>query len=220
MDNLIFNDGVAFSLYLKAKDGDKQKQTELLKLLIIETKTIRYQYLNRAKKVGLSLEDLEDDVVHALYILFAKKLDVIKENTFLSFFKYIYLRTIQQNIRNKFRKREITLTDYLSIKDDPFFQTDRLIIFADSEEKEQTHFIENEMTHKFVYENACDLSRDEQDVMILFINGYNLFEQAKRLKIPNSTIYNRFNSGLKKIRNYIIKNKIFELDCIGNIVHQ
>ena len=202
-------DRIAYDTFIKAKIGNKLEEIKLLKIFNTETRTIRFQYLSRARKLGLSILDLENYVVHALFILLYKEFNHINPNTFISFFKYIYLRVVQQELRTRFRKKELMITDLSNLPEDPFFNlgsSNKVI----KELSENHTIIENEICETFLIDNVCKLNHKEKKILSLYTIGFNLFEQSKFIKVPNSTLYNRFRSGLSKIRTFIDKHQVFE----------
>ncbi len=203
------NERIAFDIFKLAKKGDKQKEVDLLIILHNETKTIRYQYLSRAKKLGLSILDLENYVIHALFILFKKEYDEIDPDTFVSFFKYIYLRVIQQELRSRYRKKELAISDISELNEDPFYNINHASFETRATDDDKPNVIKNEICKELLDKNVCKLNHKEKKIIYLFTIGYNLFEQSKQLKVPNSTLYNRYKSGVDKIRAYVIKHDIF-----------
>lgn len=205
----------AFNIFLHAQNGDKLKQKELLRILSQDTLTIRYQYLSKAKSLGLGMKDLENLIFHALFKLFNRNNLEIDESTFLNYFRYIYMRIIQQELRSIYSKKEISFSDYEANKikeeDNSNFSlfSDKLE-FASPNKIDEKGFIESEICETLIYENKCLLDKIEQNILISYLKGYNILELAKDFNMPPSTMYSKFKNALNKIKKYVISNSIID----------
>lgn len=202
----------AYNVFVTALRGNKGKEKDLINILKEETNSIRYQYISRAKKVGLQPLDLEDMVIQAVFVLFAKgSSSKIKEDSFLNFFRYIYLKVLQQEIRKEYRRKDISFSDYLRLREDPFFRITDLE-FHDDTAQASKYFLEDDICQSIVYENKCGLSDDERHLLVLYLNGYSIYEQAEESKTPPTTAYNRFKNAIEKVRCFLKSRGYFDKD--------
>ena len=199
----------AYELLLYAKNNDRQKQKELLNLLIDESLSIRYQYLSRAKNCGMSLIDLKDLVTNSLFVIFAKNIKEIDKETFLNFFRYIYMRNIQQELRQRYKTKSINITDYEVRSSNYGNHSSKSLVFSSNESfsnnifKNYDSVLNDEICQKLIYDNACNLTKSERNIMISYLKGFNLIEQAKIMNLKPSTMYTHFRNSIQKLRNFI-----------------
>lgn len=200
----------AFNCFLKARSGNKSKQKEIILILEKDTEIIRYQYLKKAKLNKLSLLDLKDLVLDALFFVFKedsyKKID---PDTFLNYFRMIYILTIKTKL-NKQRSyfKEVSFSDFNNYLDDTHFinKENRLDInsyFEDNEMKKDyvdRLFEGSDILNYVIHSNRFNLTKNEKTVFILYVYGNSIKEIANLLSINGSTVYTHFYNARKKIK--------------------
>jgi RNA polymerase sigma factor (sigma-70 family) len=187
------------NLFVLAKAGDIKAQRKLLNRLELESLPLRYQYLKSARKLGLSSNDLRELVIEAMFSLFRRDAPFDDQNL-LNLFRYLYMRSIQQEMRSLRSKREVSFTDYAkdyAIKDFEFsFSSPNRV-----EEKEDFFSVE-EFKEKVVKDPKVGLSKKESAIISYFLRGYRIKEIAKAHRLKQATVYAHYRNAVLKLKKF------------------
>lgn len=182
------------NLYCLAKLGSHQSQVELLNLLIDSSKGIFYSYKKSlSHRVDLGLNDIKN----IIYKTFNHLMEL--ENVFNdceNFFKFMYIRDVNQFLRKKYLQEECKLKSVVQEKLDK----DNLSL---NDLKYNEFKVEDELVKKMLNDKRSNLNESDKVILELILLSYSITDIAKEINICYSVTFRRVKRVLLKCEIYI-----------------
>lgn len=204
VDNVnVFDDSFCCRLLDEARQGDKMKQRILFVALKESVKNLIYRYYYSARRVGLSMTDLENLCTQAFLKVFYKFRE--GECPLAVYYRYIYANVIKNSIRDALLKTNVlnrNVHDILYNLNDQEEVIDIINSVDDVEIKNE----ENQLTNAIIDQNKAHLGKKEKLVFDAYLHDLKLSEIAKKYKMEYRTVRILLQKAKEKTKSYIINN--------------
>ena len=167
---------------------------------------ITFKYQNIFKYDYLLSDDDVRSLCFKTFDLFMKNLKIKKIYDYDNYFKYLYIQTIKEELRKlnriKYRlsRESINIHEKVNIEDSIYFSSTSNC-FDNMNDEIVNYILESE---------ESNLNQREKQILSLYVNGYNIREISKLLKLAYSVCFRNFESVLNKSKIFLM-NKMPEL---------
>lgn len=197
------NDEVAKDYLRRSLCGEKSFQRILFDSLVGACKNVQYHFYYQAKKAGLNLRDLDEEYIYC-FMQLLERYDETR-GTVLSFYKYLYFNRLRTII-----KKETGLTRVSEVraigKEEDYFENDTYLNNMDDVNK--TQIGESELSNIILGEKSNIVNNKEKMVYHYYLKSYSFKEISRDCNLKYRDCIKYFNSGKKKIKNYLKQNNI------------
>ncbi len=191
---------------MKRKKSEVEKimkngnEVELFKHFEALCLPITFKYSNTLKFDYLLNDDEIRDLCFKTFDLFLKNLKVKEVYNYDNYFKYLYIQIIKDEIRklnrtkHRINRDSIDVNDNLNIEDSIQFSITSNC-FDNMNDEIVSFILESE---------ESELTNREREILSLYVNGYNIREISKFLKLAYSVCFRSFESLIEKSKNFLM----------------
>lgn len=193
-------------LFYKSKSGDINCQAKLLECYKSASLPLTLKYLKIANKLGLSYDDLRNLNVAAFYKVL---LNFDEERAeFIEYFKYIYLMTLRDSLRDVYRKmgRDYNLLSIDNIDGNYTLQFNSTELVEES--SKYSKYEEKEIYDYVINKRKVKLTNVEYEITKLFLDGMSVKEIANYRNRNYTETFRTLKRAIQKIRRAILETEI------------
>ncbi len=193
-------------LFYKSKSGDINCQAKLLECCKSASLPLTLKYLKIANKLGLSYDDLRNLNVAAFYKVL---LNFDEERAeFIEYFKYIYLMTLRDSLRDVYRKmgRDYNLLSIDNIDGNYTLQFNSTELVEES--SKYSKYEEKEIYDYVINKRKVKLTNVEYEITKLFLDGMSVKEIANYRNRNYTETFRTLKRAIQKIRRAILETEI------------
>ena len=193
-------------LFYKLKSGDIHCQAKLLECCKSASLPLTLKYLKIANKLGLSYDDLRNLNVAAFYKVL---LNFDEERAeFIEYFKYIYLMTLRDSLRDVYRKmgRDYNLLSIDNIDGNYTLQFNSTELVEES--SKYSKYEEKEIYDYVINKRKVKLTNVEYEITKLFLDGMSVKEIANYRNRNYTETFRTLKRAIQKIRRAILETEI------------
>lgn len=194
------NEDEVLLAFKEAKKGSLKDQKLLYTYAERITIPITLKYASILRNSAINYTDLRNLVTTTFYIVLTEaNRDVIN---FSNYFKYLYINTVKYEIRKQFNG-ERQLHNY-AMKGSALIEDDNLVSANENSQKEIKKSIESsEIVDQVVSDNRSFLTKREKEILIYYVNGFDIKSIAEKEQINYYTVYKHLQNSLRKCQEYI-----------------
>ncbi|HBS10633.1 MAG TPA: hypothetical protein DEA28_02765 [Firmicutes bacterium] len=193
-------------LFYKSKSGDINCQAKLLECCKSASLPLTLKYLKIANKLGLSYDDLRNLNVAAFYKVL---LNFDEERAeFIEYFKYIYLMTLRDSLRDVYRKmgKDYNLLSIDNIDGNYTLQFNSTELVEES--SKYSKYEEKEIYDYVINKRKVKLTNVEYEITKLFLDGMSVKEIANYRNRNYTETFRTLKRAIQKIRRAILETEI------------
>lgn len=195
----------------ESRKGNKTAQRHLFDYLVYVGRTIQYRFYYSAKKVGLTLRDLDEEYSHSFMQLLKNYKE--EKGSVENYFKFLYFNRLRTVVR---RGASFTRTlEVLAIGlNNDLYDNESNITGINYDENKKT-IDDIELSKIILGPDSKVIDEGEKVIFELYIQSYTFTEMSKLAKMKYGDCIKKFKSGKRKIRIYLknINIEKDEVDC-------
>lgn len=198
-----FDNEKSYQHLIEARRGNKTSQKLLYEALSNASRGVTYRYYGVSRNIGLSLCDLEEELIFAFMTLL-NKYD-IEKGTIIVYFRYIYAHRIRDKIREAFGLTNKMAFDALGVKGDYFDNDVNAFVLPEIDDTKSAIY-SDELVTTILSKKSHILTEKEAMIVSYVLESYTFKEIAIIVKLEYSKTISRYKSARKKIIKYINAN--------------